>query len=85
MVWTTDEELIHESHFYALSSILREGRDMAGTSTAEMAERFLVTRLAPSGGKGDLILWRGPAGSHSEFVGTEVVIDMLGEIMHIWD
>ena len=83
MVYTTDEELINESHFHALSSILREGRDAAGSNTTEIADKFFTTRLPPSGGKGELILWRGPAGSHSEFVGTEVVIDMLGEIMHI--
>jgi len=35
------------------------------------------------GSKSELITWRGTGGSHNDFVGTEAVVDMIGEIMHI--
>ena len=80
---TTDDEVINENHFTSLTSILRERRDASKESVTEVAERFTVTRLPANAGEGELITWRGPAGNHSNFVGTEVIIDMLGEIMHL--
>ena len=83
LAYSNDEDCVHESHFNDLADILRQGRESTTGRDTRTVSGFMMDRIPSTEKRGELIIWRGSAGSHSEFVATEVVVDMVGEIMHL--
>ena len=78
---STGDEIITQSHFNALCTGFLAGREKENTQ--ELPDGMVTSRYAAQSGRGKTITSFGPWGNHSGHVGTEVVVDLIGEIMDV--